>query len=368
MGNSKSSSKSNQTIENNTINQSYLDSLNKTVMNSAVEVLVKNASSCSSSVNQNNLCSVAGSTFGDNLVIGGTQSNTAKVDFSCIQANKASSDMATAMSQSLIGEMKLINDTDNASILNSAANASNSTGFGSTGGSSSAISNSNVTNNVTNETYSTIQNIYEQNLSSNFSSETVSECIGSTSQSNVQDYSNIKAGNNATVNCNQSNSLEQVTKCEQLNEAIGKTLQETAQKLGFKIEADSETITQTEVTSVVSSENVSTGAVQDLGTAASGIINSMSGLLTAFGLAAYGPMIASVILVCCGISLIILVIMVANKIMGSSTTPNNGSLQMNNYPNFSDINSYSDSSYVSPYLPTPSFQNVSMYPPNNNIS
>ena len=49
-----SSSKSSQTITNNTVNQNYMDTLNKTIMNSAVETMINNASSCSSAVNINN--------------------------------------------------------------------------------------------------------------------------------------------------------------------------------------------------------------------------------------------------------------------------------------------------------------------------
>ena len=160
----KSSSSSSQKITNNTVNKNYMDTLNKTIMNSAMSTMINNASSCSSSVNQNNSCDMSGTKIAGNFDFSGKQTNTAKVNFSCIQASQTSADMVTSMMASMTAEMKALNGTDDAVQLNTAANSLNKSGFGASGGSSSSKSSTDVTNNVTNETITKVENIFLQNF------------------------------------------------------------------------------------------------------------------------------------------------------------------------------------------------------------
>ena len=350
MGKSKSSSS--QTITNNTVNQNYMDTLNKTVMNSAVSTMVNNASTCSSAVNQNNSCDMSGTKISGNFDFSGKQTNTAKVDFSCIQASKTSADMATSMMASMVAEMKALNGTEAAAQLNTASQSSNTSGFGSTGGSSSSSSKTDVTNNVTNETISKVENVFEQNLSNNFTSNTVNECIGKTTQSNSQDLSNMDIGGNAKVECFQANSLEQVQECKQLAEAISNTTQKTFQELGMKTDVANTTATATESTVSSTSENVSTGPIQDLGDAVSGILGSVMGLAS---LAFLGPILGPICSLCSCIICICLIIMVGKSMMsggggggdssssaGTGTGMGMGSMSIPSVPSLSssDISSY----------------------------
>jgi hypothetical protein len=298
MGKSKSKSSSNTSTNIKNINMN--DTLNKTVMNSAVETLVKNASSCSSSVNQNNTCSMANAEIGGDFNFSGNQSNAAKVDFSCVQASTVSADMATSMMQSMVAEMDTLNGSNAAAQLNNAAGSSNSSGFGSTGGSSSSSAKTANNTKITNTTKNKVKNIYEQNLNNNFTSETVQECIGKTTQSNTQDLSGIKVGGNANVECNQSNSLEQVQECKQMTEAVASTTQETLQELGIETSSASETKTAVESSNSATSENVSTGPIQDAGAAVSSIIGSVGGL---FGLGMLGTLLP---FICCAIIAVII--------------------------------------------------------------
>lgn len=313
MGKSKSSSK--QATSSTIINKNLTDTLNQTVMNSAVETLVKNASACSSAVNQNNTCSMANAEIGGNFNFSGNQSNKAKVDFSCIQANTASANMATSMMQNMVAEMKTLNGSAAAAQLNNAAASSNTTGFGATGGGSNSNASTNTNTEINNITENKVKNIYQQNLKNNFTSETVSECIGKTTQSNVQNLSGIKVGGNANVECNQSNSLEQVSECKQMSEAISATTQKTLQELGIATESASETSTSVEASTSATSENVSTGPIQDAGAAISSVIGSVGDLL---GLAFLGPMLPFICSCVCCIIIIILMIFMSS---GSSSIP-----------------------------------------------
>lgn len=294
MGSSHSNATSNLT--NNVLNTTDISDINKSVVESAVSVLIKNASSCSSAVNQSNNCSLNNSKVAGTLNLGGTQSNVASVNFSCVQASSAHGEMASAMSQALQGQLKAVSGTEAAGKLNAAAEAANKSGFGSWGGGSAdSNTNTNVTNNITNQTKATIENIYEQNLKSNFSSETVNECIGKTTQKNNISAEGDVVGENANVTCNQSNTLQQVQECKQMAEAANKTLQQTAQELGFKVVASNETSTKDELSAESKTKNENTGPIQDIGSAVSGVIGSIGNL---FGLASLG-MAAPFIVICC---------------------------------------------------------------------
>jgi hypothetical protein len=288
-----SSSKSKQTITNTTVNQNFMDTLNKSIMNSSVETMIKNASSCSSAVNVNNSCDISGATIGGDFTFGGNQSATADVNFNCIQANQTSNDMSSAMMNTMIAEMQSLNGTDAASNLNTASQSSNKNGFASIPiGSSKANSKSNQINNVTNETINNIENIFEHNLSNNFSAETVNECIGKTNVSNSQDLSNIDVGGNANIECIQTASVKQVQSCEQLSEAIQKTTQETFNELGLIVETQSLTEAATESSASSKSENIATGPIEEIG-------NVIGNLFSMFGLAFLGPVGGSICLCCC---------------------------------------------------------------------
>jgi hypothetical protein len=314
-----SSSKSKQTITNNTVNQNYMNTLNKTIMDSAVNTMIKNASSCSSSVNINNSCNMSGTNVGGDFNFDGNQTAEAKVNFNCIQANQTSADMATSMMTSMVAEMKALNGTDAAAQLNTASQSSNTTGFASTpGGGSKSSSSANVTNNVTNETISNVENVFQQNLSNNFSAETVNECIGKTSVSNSQDLSNMDISGNAKVSCIQTASVEQVQNCKQLSEAISKTTQATFQELGMKTDSTSQTSSATESTVSSKSENVATGPIQEIGKA-------VSDMLTALGLAMLAPFIGPICSICCCIVIVLCLVFVFKAVAGGGGDNSNSS-------------------------------------------
>ena len=323
MGSSHSNAASNLT--NNMLNTNDISNINKSVVESAINALIKNASSCSSAVNQNNNCSINNSTVKGNFNLGGNQSNKASVNFSCVQSSSAHAEMASAMSQSLQGELKAISGTEAAGKLNAAAEASNKSGFGGWGGGNADSNTStNVNNNITNQTKATIENMYEQNLKNNFNSETVNECIGKTTQQNNISAEGDIIGGNANVECNQSNSLEQVQECKQLAEAANNTLQKTAQELGFTVIVENESSTKNELTANSKTKNESTGPIEELGGAISGVVGSIGNL---FGLASLG-IAAPFIIWCCCICCCILLscassLMVAKSGAGTTGTSSN---------------------------------------------
>ena len=323
MGNSKSSSS--QTLSNNTVNQNYMDTLNKTIMNSAVETMINNASSCSSAVTVNNSCDMSGTKIAGDFTSTTNQSAQANVNFNCIQANTTSSDMATSMMASMVAEMKALNGTEAAANLNTASQASNESGFISMPSGSSSSSNVNVDNNVTNETINVITNIFEQNLSNNFSANTVNECIGKTTISNSQDYSNMDIGGNATIECIQTASVEAVQHCKQLSDSIQKTTQATFQELGLKVDSTSNTKNSTDSSVISESKNIATGPIGE-------IANAIGNILDAFGLAFLSSFISPICCICCILLLLLLCLCsFGSMFSGSSSNYSSGNYNMGNF-------------------------------------
>jgi hypothetical protein len=309
-----SSSKVKSSIANNTLNMTDIENTTKSIQESATSTLIKNASSCSSSVNQNNTCNMSGTKVTGGFTFGGKQSNKASVNFSCVQAKSAAATMTDSMASSIANELGVLNGSEAAAKMNAAAEAKTTSGAGSWGsGSSSSKTDTSVTNNVTNSTKSVVENIFKKSLSNNFNSETVNECMGRTTQSNEVNLSNMNIEGGAKVDCDQSNTLEQVQECKQLNEAINKTLSETAQELGFKIDNTNKTASTTESTSKATTETVSTGPIQDLGNAIGGILG-----LASLGVA--GPFIVYACCICCCIILSVVSSMFVIKSGGGSAS------------------------------------------------
>ena len=237
MGGASSKARVVQNITNHTVNQTDISSINSTTIETAVETLVKTAQDCQSSIDQSNSCDLDGAVFTGDSVVTSDQSSDAKTDLSCVQSSKAESVMGNAMVQAIAGKLDSLNGTSAASALTAAVASQASMGLGVGAATSSADVNNNITNDTFNQTKVKIENIFKNSLKNNFTSETVSKCMAKTSQSNKFSAANAKfLGPTAKVNCVQSNRASQVQECKQLSEAINKTLQQTAQELGFKIE------------------------------------------------------------------------------------------------------------------------------------
>jgi hypothetical protein len=310
MGGSHSSTATN--ITNNTVNQTDISNTTKNIQESATNTLVENASSCASSVEQTNSCNLSGATIAGNFNLDGTQSNKASVNFSCVQSSSAANSMTDAMASSIANEMGVLNGTEAAAKINAAAEAATKSGFLSLGGGSSKSDvNTNVNYNVTNSTKAVVENIFKKNLSNNFSSKTVDECIGRTKQSNSIEAVGVKVGGNANVECNQSNSLEQVSECKQMTEAINKTLSQTAQELGFKVSNKSDTSAKSEVTATAKTKTESEGVASAINAFAN-VINALNPFSSLFG-SGETVMAAS----CCCCFLICCILIVSMVVMKS---------------------------------------------------
>ena len=338
MGHSRSSIV--QQVVNNTLNESISSSITSNSQEKSVETLVESSKSCSSSVNQSNSCNMSNMSVAGDFSLKGNMANKASVNFSCINSDTAAQAMESAAVSAIAGELDVLNGTAAAAKLNAEAAAASKTGSGGIGGSSDSNVSSTDDNNVSNITKSTIENIFKSHLSQKLTSKTVDECIGRTVQSNTLEAVGTKVGGNAAIECNLSNSLEQVQECKQLSEALQSSFTKTAQELGFAVEAKSETSSKSEMKSSAKSESIATGPIQDIGNAVSGIIGSVGNL---FGLASLGmaaPFIVICCCVCCCVLLSCASSLVAAKSGGGSDS---GSSNHFNFPRHGKLRGgYSD--------------------------
>lgn len=311
MGDCGSKSSTTQTITNNIVNKNYMDTLNETVLSSAVNTLIQNANSCSSSVNASNSCNINNIKVAGDFVSDGAQTNDVKTDFSCVTASTAEAAMATAMIASMAAEMKALNGSEAAAQLNSAAAATSKTGFISTPQASSSNTNVNIKNDITNETIDVVKNIFQQNLTSNFTTETVNECIGKTIVSNDKTVSNLDIGGNAKIGCVQTNSVEQVQHCKFMSDAVSKTTQETFQELGMKTDVQNTTGISNESTATAKSETIASGPIEEIG-------NALGGLFGLASLAFLGPILGPICLIFSLLLLILCLFYTIKSFMGSS--------------------------------------------------
>ena len=335
-----------QQVMNNTLNSSLSTSVTEHVQETSVEALVENASTCSSSVDQSNTCNMSNMAVAGDFTLGGTQSNKASVNFSCVNSSTVASSMEDSASSGVAGELGVLNGTEAAAKLNAMAGAASKTGSGGIGGSADSNVSSTTSNNVSNITESIVKNIFKSHVSQHLNAKTVDECIGRTKQSNEINASGTRVGGNAKIECNQSNTLEQVQECKQLSEAIQKSFAKTAQELGFKVTAANTTASKTEMKSEAKSESVATGPIQDLGNAISGILGGVLGLAS---LGAAGPFIV----VCCCLFCCIMLSCVGSvmaKSSGGSSAPSIANISRGRARGFRGGHNNSDSSDVINYF------------------
>jgi hypothetical protein len=277
MGNSNSSSSS-ATNKTNILNQSQINSFNSSLVQSAVNVMIKNASTCSQSATQQNLCQISDVSAVGPISLNAVQGNTANVTLSCLQGSKVQSAMAAEMMNKAATEMAAASKAGLQVQLAGASSAGQTSGALATGIASSNNSQTNV-NNTTNVTSTMVQNatnIMKQKLDVNFTADTVNECVSKLFQSNKGIIKNAQTLSSITANCTQENNLKALTECKQLNEAVQNTVNAVLAESKIQAAAVADTSQSVTAKAESSSTQVQTGIFQDVLGGISGIFGSAS--------------------------------------------------------------------------------------------
>jgi len=237
----------------NTLNRSQINNINDNMVSTAVNTMIKNASTCSQSTVQQNACSVKGvKTTGGFKFNGGKQSNAGNVTLSCLQGSKVESAMAAEMlnkAQAML--QQAAKDGVKVELAAAATLDKQDKGILTMGGIGNTNTNRSTTNNTVNITNDMVQNIVnktKQELSSNFNATTVNECLSNVLQTNNISLADIEAGKDGVdINCGfQENVLNLMTECKQLNEAVQNTTNAVFSE--YKLAGTTSTVTNQEIT------------------------------------------------------------------------------------------------------------------------
>ena len=325
MGGSKSTARSTIKNRNDTliVNRSDINILNKQLNDLSVSVSVANAKKCSASSTLVNSINFSGMEVAGDLLIGVTKEGKAApvklsqknaVTFSCIQKSAVRNDVGNKMISSMMERLKTSASADVLNKMESMAKTKAKQGSLSFGSSSSSESNvENITNykSVT-DTRKNLENVVKNSVENNFSSKDVQKCVSQVNLKQGLDLSGTKVGKSLVLgNFTSDQASTLYAQCVQESNVGNKVINDVAKNLGVVIQEDVKTKSVTESKSTAESTAETTGLVQDMGGAVSGIIGAVGNIFGIGLLGTMAPIIipASSLFLCCCCILIIIMLM-----------------------------------------------------------
>lgn len=275
MGNAVSAQRIRKDVENNTINENDLKTINKSMSKSSAETNISAAKACGAKMNLAQSCmvgDVAVSGPGAVVNLSATQKQTGQLSFKCTNSTDVQQTMATDMSRTITDTLKENIGVDSFAKLETKAVAKAEASLG--GGSSASILDveDKVINNVTNITRKTLENIVESEVKNNFTTDLISKCQSDMSLAQEGGLSSLDVtGAGSTVNfaCNQEQAGNAMNECLNTDELGMKTLNTIAEKLDLKVDKTTEITNKAEIKS-----DTETSAISNLGLPGSGSLTS----------------------------------------------------------------------------------------------
>ena len=219
----------------NTVNQGILNELDvkmikQNITKNMMNVITKNAKSCSAAVNAAQVQSVENVDNSNCPINFAAQSQTVKVDLSCVQTSKIKNDLAQSIVTEIQDHIANSFDTQAMADFNAKAKAQSSSELLS-GGSSSAEANVENTYNlsVTNKISNTMENIIINETNKNFKTDNIQAAILAVAAIQEQKVKNAKG---CGINfAEQQQQIDSVMKAIQEDETINSSINNIANKL-----------------------------------------------------------------------------------------------------------------------------------------
>lgn len=285
-----SSSRSTVNIENDTliVNKSDISIETQNLNNLTSNSIMESTKGCSAGVEQSQVVSFAGAQVAGDFNIGEIdQSQTATVNFSCSQGSEIANTVGNQAVSDMMSKLENSSSADVMAKLAAATDSQQQSGAGSgllsAGSDSSSDSNTNISNKLTNitDTKKNLKNIISNNVTNNFKASNIDNCIATVKNSQKVDNSGIKVSGSVNIGkITQSQAAKLVSDCVQKANMSGKAIQETLAALKITVKEESETTAKADITGEAKSTQKSTGPIEEIGTAVSGIIGSVGGLMT----------------------------------------------------------------------------------------
>jgi hypothetical protein len=206
------------------------ETVNKNIMNRITE----DAKSCSASTAQNQLIDLKfGDIAGDFNLSGVSQTQTAKMNFSCVNMAKYENESATDLANAFTNQLETKFDTEALDKLESNAAGQAVNGFLPT---ASSTVNTNVNTNlnvsVNNSIKKTMRDAIANEVQKNFTTKTVNACISNLVQEQVYRQSVGNVGGNVNIkNITQEQFIDSVANCVNKNDDINRTVDKVANVL-----------------------------------------------------------------------------------------------------------------------------------------
>jgi hypothetical protein len=224
------------------VNRNFLNVFTNNSNKAIANALIKNNSSCTTSNSINQLISFRGCKFtGDINISNVKQEAQITVNFNCLNAFTAQNEMAQSLLTSLMTDLKSQLDAKSVNDVNTLAEAKSK---------ASGLPLSNVRTEVSptskykltsvNETHVAIEQIISNEIQANFNVESIQECISQSAARQEIDFANCQAANLTLKDLEQIAGITAVVECVNNSGTVQKVINSVVDKLGLKVENDSD--------------------------------------------------------------------------------------------------------------------------------
>lgn len=283
MGGSESKSKAKQTVKNNIINKSILDVLNRTIIDTIVDVTVENVKQCSASLIQRQNIKFGNLRAKGPININTSQTMDGMLNFACVQKDTVVNDIVNSIISQVMGEINSKIDNQSINDLDAKANSKATNDWLSTFGKSKSNSevDQKIENDIQNISERTLKNVVEFSTKINFTNKNLSTCLAK-----VVALQNFEVGNvtstesSITFTNDQKMAVQVYAQCVQSSNVSNKIVQDMTNFLGLTIKDD----TRTGLNNTVVGESIATalsnGPLGSIGTLFSNMFGPLTDLLS----------------------------------------------------------------------------------------
>lgn len=243
MGNNQSVTSSVQNISNQLyINRSTVNQLTQQLNSVIANTVVKNAvSSGGDIINSQSIIFKNISTSGSFTIDDASQKQSAAITFDALNKTEARNESASQFMQQALTDIKSIVSTDILSKMESNAETTSKTGFGSGGifekdkTHSEAINTANVS--AITENVQNISNILKNRIENNFTTDVLTSCLTNINNSQIFAVENVTVGGDFLVhNMTQDQAATAVSQCKSITNSTNNIITDTLNACDVKVD------------------------------------------------------------------------------------------------------------------------------------
>jgi hypothetical protein len=312
MGGSKSKATVLQQNETLIVNKSSLDVLNEQIQKTIVNTTIDIVKECSASTTATQLQHIKGLKIGGDVNIGGTQKQEVLLDFTCAQSDQVQQGVSQEMVQEILQQME--NKVDNSVMTDLEAKAKskskNDWGALPWGGSDAEADTKQIVNNtVINDTDRTLKNVVKTAVETNFTQNIAEKCMATVVASQKVIVEEIAAAGDFNYEMHQEQVVNLYADCVQGSEIANNITSNIATFYDMKIEDDTTTKAETEMTGKSESESVQTGFFQGIASVVESIGTAIGNIFGLGSLGALSPLSSPISVICCCCLCIMMIVM-----------------------------------------------------------